>query len=73
MMNWDWERNRPAHPATPKEAAQPGWWATMRQLLRPPLLDPAVPDERLAAWLDKHTMKVRRLVGAGTVRDSMCT
>ena len=59
MMNWDWERNRPAHPATPEEAAQPGWWATMRQLLRPPLLDPAVPDERLAAWLDKHTMKVR--------------
>lgn len=58
MLNWDWLRNQPAQPKAPEEALGPGWWATVRQLLRPPLLDHEVPEERLAAWLDTHTMRV---------------
>jgi hypothetical protein len=57
MLNWDWLRNRPAEAATPAEAHGPGWWAAARELLRPPLLDPAVPAAELAAWLDEHTMR----------------
>lgn len=29
----------------------------MRQVLRPPLIDPEVPEDQLAAWIDGHTMR----------------
>lgn len=58
MLNWDWLRNQPAEPSSPEQLIQPGWWTNLRQLLRPPLLDPEQPAERLAAWIDKHTMRV---------------
>ena len=58
MLNWDWLRNQPAQPSSPEELIQPGWWVNLRQLLRAPLLDPEQPAERLAAWIDKHTMRV---------------
>lgn len=59
MMNWDWERNCPAHPASTKEsAAEPGWIIHARAILRPPLFDPSVSDDKIASWLDMHTMRV---------------
>ncbi|PRW61039.1 hypothetical protein C2E21_0196 [Chlorella sorokiniana] len=58
MLNWDWLRNQPSEPSSPDQLIQPGWWANLRQLLRPPLLDPEQPAERLASWIDKHTMRV---------------
>jgi hypothetical protein len=58
MLNWDWVANRPATPPTPEAARQPGWWATVRRVLGPPLLDPAVSDADLGAWIDAHTMRV---------------
>ena len=58
MLNWDWLSNRPAQPGSPAEALQPGWWHNAKQLLRPPLLDPSLPEEEVAAWVDAHTMRV---------------
>ena len=58
LLNWDWLHNRPAQPAAADDALRPGWWQNVRQLLRPPLLDASVPEGRLAAWLDQHTMRV---------------
>jgi hypothetical protein len=58
MLNWDWVKNRPASPPTPEAAFEPGWWINGKELLTPPLLDPSVPESKLAAWLDKHTMNV---------------
>ena len=40
---------------------RPGWWRNAVQLLRQPLLppaEPALPDARVAGWLDAHTMAV---------------
>lgn len=58
MLNWDWLRNRPAEPTSPDALMEPGWWINVRQLLRPPLLDHQQPEDQLAAWIDKHTMRV---------------
>ena len=58
MLNWDWLRNRPAQSGSPEEALQPGWWHNAKQLLRPPLLDPSLPEDQVAAWVDAHTMRV---------------
>ena len=58
MLNWDWLSNRPAQPGCPEEALQPGWWHNAKQLLRPPLLDPSLPEDQVAAWVDAHTMRV---------------
>ena len=70
MLNWDWVANRPAAPATTAEALSPGWWVNAKELLRPPLLDPTTPEDKLAAWIDKHTMRVhaRLLERQGSVR-----
>lgn len=62
MLNWDWLHNRPAAPAPGADASQPGWWANLRQLVRPPLLDPDLPEEQLAGWIDKHTMAVHHVL-----------
>lgn len=37
-------------------------WAVHKLMIRPPLLDPEVPDEKLAAWIDKHTMHVHQFL-----------
>lgn len=58
MLNWDWEKNLPAHPSPEEDPFAPGWIHHAREILRPPLLDPSVPDERLSDWLDAHTMRV---------------
>ncbi len=58
MLNWDWVNNRPASPPSPDQFFDPGYWHHAKELLKPPLLDPTVPEDRLAAWLDKHTMAV---------------
>ena len=58
MLNWDWLSNRPAQPGCPQEALQPGWWHNAKQLLRPPLLDPSLTEDQVAAWVDAHTMRV---------------
>ena len=34
----------------------------VKTMLRPPLLDPSVPDEQLAAWIDSHTMHVHQFL-----------
>jgi len=58
MLNWDWVQNRPASPPTPEAVFESGWWANAKELLTLPLLDPSIPETKLAAWLDKHTMNV---------------
>ena len=58
MLNWDWVKNCPASPPTPEAAFEPGWWVNAKELLTPPLLDPSIPETKLAAWIDKHTMNV---------------
>lgn len=58
MLNWDWVRNRPASPPTQEAAFEHGWWVNAKELLTPPLLDPSIPESKLAAWLDEHTMNV---------------
>ena len=37
-------------------------WAVHKLMIRPPLLDPEVPDDKLAAWIDKHTMHVHQFL-----------
>ena len=39
-------------------------WAVHKLMIRPPLLDPEVPDDKLAAWIDQHTMHVHQFSGA---------
>eukprot|EP00887_Chlorella_sp_A99_P003588 scaffold7.g3588.t1 len=70
MLNWDWLANRPAYPHSPEAAVQPGWWQTVRRMLRPPLMDPSVPDGELAAWIDANTMAVHAhlLANLGSLR-----
>ena len=64
MLNWDWVTNRPTTPPTPDAAYDPGWWINAKQMLLPPLIDPTVPDAKLAAWFDKNAMNVHhRLLG----------
>ncbi len=58
MLNWDWVKNRPASPQNPEAAFEPGWWIHAKELLTPPLIDSSIPETKLAAWLDKHTMNV---------------
>lgn len=58
MLNWDWVNNRPAVPPTPEAAFDPGWWSNAKHMLLPPLIDPSVPENKLAAWIDAHTMNV---------------
>lgn len=70
MLNWDWVRNCPKSPASPQEAFEPGWWLNAKKLLKNPLIDPHVADDKLAAWIDAHTMRVhhRLLKNLGAVR-----
>jgi hypothetical protein len=58
MLNWDWVRNRPASPPTPEAVFEQGWWVNAKELLTLPLVDPSIPETKLAAWLDTHTMNV---------------
>ena len=58
MVNWDWIKNCPATPPTPEAAFEPGWWLNAKELLTPPLIDPTVPESKLAAWIDRNTMHV---------------
>ena len=58
MINWDWVRNCPAGTPTPDATCELGWWANAKQLLSPPLLDSSIPDSKVAAWLEAHTMAV---------------
>ena len=58
MLNWDWVHNRPESPPTPRDAFDPGWWINAKELLTPPLLYSSIPETKLAAWLDEHTMNV---------------
>ena len=37
-------------------------WAVHKLMIRPPLMDPEVPDDKLAAWIDKHTMHVHKFL-----------
>jgi hypothetical protein len=37
-------------------------WDTIKQIVKPPLLDPNVPDAELGAWIDKHTMRVHQFL-----------
>ena len=37
-------------------------WAVHKLMIRPPLLDPEVPDDKLAAWIDQHTMHVHQFL-----------
>lgn len=45
----------PDHALLPHETCR---WDNVCRMLGPPLLDPTVPDAKLAAWLDAHTMRV---------------
>lgn len=58
LLNWDWLRNCPAEMPGPEHAGQPGWWFNIREMLQPPLLETALPEAELAAWIDAHTMRV---------------
>lgn len=60
MLNWDWLRNRPMDPASWEEQMEreQGWYRNVRHLLHKPLLDTTVAEEKLAAWIDEHTMRV---------------
>ncbi|KAL4423816.1 hypothetical protein ABPG75_001117 [Micractinium tetrahymenae] len=58
MMHWDWLANRPAELPSPEAAAYPGWWHNIKEMMRPPLLEVALPEGELAAWIDAHTMRV---------------
>lgn len=31
-------------------------------MLKPPLLDPDIPEEKLAEWVDTHTMRVHQFL-----------
>ena len=43
-------------------AAFPCRFENVRSMLKSPLLDPSVPEERLAAWIDSHTMHVHQFL-----------
>ncbi|BDA40553.1 hypothetical protein COCOBI_01-2060 [Coccomyxa sp. Obi] len=61
MMNWDWLRNCPAK--MPKDkSSEPGWYEVAKTMLRPPLLDPSIPEDKLADWVDSHTMMVHQFL-----------
>lgn len=69
MLNWDWNTNQPAAPSSPIDLKNPGWWQTIKPMMKPPLFDPSVSDKELAAWIDKHTMKVHSFLDKlGNVR-----
>lgn len=59
MMNWDWLRNQPSEPASFEERwKSQGWWLNVKEMMRPPLMDNTCPADKLAEWIDKHTMRV---------------
>ncbi|KAK9824355.1 hypothetical protein WJX72_009649 [[Myrmecia] bisecta] len=62
MLNWDWESNKPAK-LVPERSSEPGWYANAMQLLKLPLLDVSVTEDRLAAWIDANTMQVHQFLG----------
>lgn len=33
-------------------------WCNVKRIVGLPLLDPSLPDEGLAAWIDEHTMAI---------------
>jgi hypothetical protein len=35
----------------------------IKQMLKLPLLDPSVPDDKLADWIESHTMAVHQFLG----------
>lgn len=43
---------------TPQHAGQPGWWFNIKEMITPPLMEVSLPEEKLAAWIDAHTMRV---------------
>lgn len=58
LINWDWLQNKPAVASTSDTLTGPGWWENVRRLLQPPLIDPDIPQDALAAWIDNNTMRV---------------
>ena len=39
-----------------------GRYDVSKRMLKPPLLDPSVPDTQLAGWIDAHTMRVHQFL-----------
>lgn len=37
-------------------------YAAHKQMLKAPLLDPTVPEDKLAAWIHEHTMHVHQFL-----------
>ncbi|KAL6776784.1 hypothetical protein ACKKBF_B30895 [Auxenochlorella protothecoides x Auxenochlorella symbiontica] len=58
LLKWDWVCNRPAQPTEGSDANGPGWWCNVKHIVGLPLLDPSLPDEGVAAWIDEHTMAI---------------
>ena len=48
--------------AAQTHSREPGWYQNVAPLLTAPLLDPAVGEDALAAWIDANTLRCHKLL-----------
>lgn len=58
LLNWDWIKNEPVQIKKGQNLLEPGWYSNAAAMLRPPLLDPELPLNQVAEWVDTNTMKI---------------